>query len=522
MSKIMISYNRKSEAIIRILVKHLEEQGHTVWFDQDLSGGQVWWDQILAEVRECDIFVFALSPEALKSTACKREYKYADDLRKPILPILVTGGVSIKLLPPALSQIQYVDYRKQDIGTANRLARALSSIPSPMPLPDPLPNPPQIPTSYLGSLAEKVRTTSEQLSFAEQSSLVFELKRALRNLETADDTHKLLVELRKRRDLFATIAEEIDELLKDDSTRRAKEELQQKEEEEARLKAEKKAKRKAAEEEAHQKEEEEARLKAEKEARRKAAKKKASRKAEEEAHQKDEWEARAKAQKEAKRKLAEQKRIEEEQTFPPSQFKKSETRIRINGFKIMLAPRRELEIIAKNEISISHTLLGYVIPLALIPTIAIIVGYGLIGIYGFSSLNYGIALGLVQLLNAILSVFIAAFVINALAPSFGSQKNMGRAVQLVAYSMTPAWVGGIFNLYPEIAWLGSLFGLYGLYLFIVGVYPLMKTPDDKAVGYIIVSIIILIVVYFVIAVILTVILLSVFGLSMWGAANLYR
>ncbi len=189
---------------------------------------------------------------------------------------------------------------------------------------------------------------------------------------------------------------------------------------------------------------------------------------------------------------------------------------------IIISPKSEWDAIANEEPNIQQILLSYVIPLALIPTIAIVIGYGLIGIYGFSSLNYGIALGLVQLLNAILSVFIAAFVIDALAPSFGSQKNLGRAVQLVAYSMTPAWVGGIFNLVPVIGWLGSLFGLYGLYLLFVGVSSQMKTPEDKKIGYIIVSIIILIVVYFVIAAILTAILLSVFGLSMWGAANLYR
>jgi hypothetical protein len=56
----------------------------------------------------------------------------------------------------------------------------------------------------------------------------------------------------------------------------------------------------------------------------------------------------------------------------------------------------------------------------------------------------------------------------------------------------------------------------------LGFSPLMQTPEEKKIGYIIVSIVVLIVVYFVIAAILTTILLSVFGLSMWGAANFYN
>ena len=189
---------------------------------------------------------------------------------------------------------------------------------------------------------------------------------------------------------------------------------------------------------------------------------------------------------------------------------------------IIVSPKTEWDAIGSEEPNIQQILLSYVIPLALIPTIAIIIGYGLIGIYGFSSIEYGLALGLVQILNAILSVFIAAFVIDALATSFGSQKNMGRAFQLVAYSMTPVWIGGIFNLVPAIGWLGSLFGLYGLYLLFVGISPQMKTPEDKKVGYLIVSIVVLIIVYFVIAAILSAIILSIFGLSVFGAANLYR
>src|SRR5215471_1176429 len=212
MAHIFISYNRQSKALVTTLADDLEALGHTVWFDQQLSGGQVWWNQILTTVRDCDLFVFVVDPEALHSTACQREYGYAADLGKPILPVLVSEGVSMNLLPPALSQIQLVDYRAQDRIAAIRLARALMAIPPPPPLPDPLPRPPEAPISYLGSLSEQIETTSI-LSYAEQSTLVVDLKRGLRDPQTRDDTRTLLERLRRRRDLLATIAEEIDELL---------------------------------------------------------------------------------------------------------------------------------------------------------------------------------------------------------------------------------------------------------------------------------------------------------------------
>lgn len=185
---------------------------------------------------------------------------------------------------------------------------------------------------------------------------------------------------------------------------------------------------------------------------------------------------------------------------------------------IIVSPKTEWNVVAGEEPNIQQIIVGYVIPLALIPAIAVILGWGLIGVLGFKSFTYGIALGLVQLLNAIIGVFLAAFVIDALATSFGSQKNLGRAVQLVAFSMTPAWLGGILSIFPAIGWLGTLFGLYGLYILYLGVTPLMKTPQDKSVGYVIVSIIVLIIVYFVLAAILTAIMFAIFGLSaLYGA-----
>jgi hypothetical protein len=188
---------------------------------------------------------------------------------------------------------------------------------------------------------------------------------------------------------------------------------------------------------------------------------------------------------------------------------------------IIVTPKSEWETIANEEPNIQQILLGYVLPLALIPTIASIIGWGLVGIFGFTSFSYGIAMGLVQLITALLSVVLVGFVVDALAPSFGSQKNLGRAIQLVAYSMTPIWIAGILNILPTLSWLAGLIGLYGLFLMYLGLSPLMKTAEDKKIGYIVVSIIILIVIYFVLIAILSAILLAIFGLSLLSAMSSY-
>lgn len=214
MSMIFISYNRKNKDTAQRLSKDIESLGHDVWLDQELSGGQAWWDKILEMVRDCDTFVFLLDQDSLESTACKREFGYADELGKPVLPVLVGAGVSTNLLPPALSRLQFVDYINHDRETALALAKALMRMPSATALPDPLPAPPDAPVSYLGSLTQKV-DIAQDLNYEEQSALLLDLRRSLRTSESEADARVLLGRLRKRPDLLAKIAEEIDRLMED-------------------------------------------------------------------------------------------------------------------------------------------------------------------------------------------------------------------------------------------------------------------------------------------------------------------
>ncbi|MEE9351969.1 MAG: toll/interleukin-1 receptor domain-containing protein [Thiotrichaceae bacterium] len=213
MSNIFISYSRADEEKVANIVNDIESLGHDAWFDHELTGGQNWWDKILEEIRSADIFVFILSPESRESTACRREYDYAHALGKPIIPIQVVDGVSTSLLPPALSQVQIVDYLKPNRDAAFRLARSLNGIQTFNPLPDPLPEPPEVPLSYLGSITHQIESNTD-LNYQQQSALLLDIKQCLRDSDVnEEDTLTLLTKLRKRRDLFASIADELDAII---------------------------------------------------------------------------------------------------------------------------------------------------------------------------------------------------------------------------------------------------------------------------------------------------------------------
>lgn len=213
---IFMSYSSINRQTVKLLVDDLESVGHEVWFDQDVSGGQVWWDRIMDGIRRCDLFVVALSPEWLSSDACSREFSYASALNKRRLPVHIRAVGDMRTLPTALQSLQIVDYRTRDTTSLKALNRALNTLPPPVEAPVALPEPPAPPISSFAQIADDLR--SGPLTREKQLDLVFRLKELLpTQREPAMD---LLRQLREHPDLLAQVGGEIDELVERASGRR--------------------------------------------------------------------------------------------------------------------------------------------------------------------------------------------------------------------------------------------------------------------------------------------------------------
>jgi len=190
---------------------------------------------------------------------------------------------------------------------------------------------------------------------------------------------------------------------------------------------------------------------------------------------------------------------------------------RVKG--IILNPKNEWNTIQQEQTSSTTILTNYLIPLVLIPVVASFIGYGLIGrnmpLTGHVvSVSFGIRYAILMLVNMIAGVYLTAFVIDVLAPSFSAVKNYNNAFRLVAYAYTPMLVAGIFYILPSLAFIAVLASIYGLYVLYVGLKPMMQVPDNKVTVYFIVSLIVLIAVYFVLSAILTAIIIRpVYSLS---------
>ncbi|AGB26728.1 putative membrane protein (plasmid) [Mycobacterium sp. JS623] len=210
---IFISYPRANRADLQQLVDHLEEMGCRPWFDASLHGGQDWWQEILLQIRNCDVFISIVSEAGLNSVACAREFEWAETLGKPVLPVAtepVPAGLNRRLISKHIVDYSVPADRDK---AARKLAAALLTLPAPQPLADPLPTPPAAPLSYLTDLDERV-SSPNPLSQKKQREVVDSLEPALRSVDPDERRggRRILERFAIRGDLFADVDRRIQEL----------------------------------------------------------------------------------------------------------------------------------------------------------------------------------------------------------------------------------------------------------------------------------------------------------------------
>jgi len=143
----------------------------------------------------------------------------------------------------------------------------------------------------------------------------------------------------------------------------------------------------------------------------------------------------------------------------------------------------------------------YILPLALIGPLAGAGGRFMFGkrVAGMSldslSLTGAVTWFAIALVLQLVAVFALTQIISLLAPGFGGQKNDVQALKVAAYSSTPMWLAGIFNLHGRFLMVGIIVSLYSLYLLYLGLPTLMKVPKDRSMGYTAVVIIASIVIF---------------------------
>ena len=181
-------------------------------------------------------------------------------------------------------------------------------------------------------------------------------------------------------------------------------------------------------------------------------------------------------------------------------FEQRRARLVTRASNILMKPAVEWPVVAAEPADVAGLMRDYAAPLAAIPAICQWIGLSVVGISMplVGTYRVGIVRGFVSAVISwvftLVGAYIAAIVVEKLAPTWDSSGNTVQALKLVAYASTPVWIAGVLNLVPALGPLTIIAALYAIYLFYLGLPPVMSTPADKVVPYMVVSALVVIVV----------------------------
>lgn len=163
--------------------------------------------------------------------------------------------------------------------------------------------------------------------------------------------------------------------------------------------------------------------------------------------------------------------------------------------RLILKPKDEWPAIDAEPMTVQGILTSWVAPLAAIGPIASIIQQQVFPMRFFGVAYRPPIIG--SVVSAVLMwvlvigmVYVWSLIIDALAPSFGGTKNPVSALKVAAFSATAGWICGILGILPFLGLLAIIGAIYNIYLLWIGGPMLMKVPQDKAPGFVIVSIIV--------------------------------
>lgn len=152
---VFVSHSTVNEVTVKEVVRILENAKLNTWYDNELGGGDIWWEQILLNIRQCKVFVFVVSEASVRSAPCLAEVEYAKALNRTIIPVQIQrlGRGS----PNPVAAIQMVPMTRIDQDSSIALVSAIYQAQlGARPLPERLPRPPAIPYGYLQDFLSQI------------------------------------------------------------------------------------------------------------------------------------------------------------------------------------------------------------------------------------------------------------------------------------------------------------------------------------------------------------------------------
>ena len=171
--------------------------------------------------------------------------------------------------------------------------------------------------------------------------------------------------------------------------------------------------------------------------------------------------------------------------------------LKTRAINMITKPAAEWRVIAGESQTIESLIKGYAAPLSAIPIVCSFIGVTfLVSLLPFMDgysrgVVSGLVGGVIQWILGLVGIVVCAIVIEMLAPKFGSTPSRVQALKMVVFASTPMWLAGVFNLVPFLSLLILIALAYSIYVFYLGLPPVMNTPPQQVVPYMAISVLVM-------------------------------
>ncbi len=117
--KIFISHSSNDVQIYESLFRLLVRNKHSVWDPERMKGGTGLSKQLSSATRECDICIFIVTDDSIKSSWCAAELGAFWGSGKNIIPYCLDNEVASDQLPPHLQELLWVSTDEKLIESVN-------------------------------------------------------------------------------------------------------------------------------------------------------------------------------------------------------------------------------------------------------------------------------------------------------------------------------------------------------------------------------------------------------------------
>ena len=84
---IFVSYSHEDSDVVLPGIQQLRDQGFNIWYDEGISPGASWREELAESILGCDLFIILISPRSADSNNCLKELNYALEHDRPVLAI---------------------------------------------------------------------------------------------------------------------------------------------------------------------------------------------------------------------------------------------------------------------------------------------------------------------------------------------------------------------------------------------------------------------------------------------------